>query len=126
MGGCHIFSPLLGITGAFITGSTTISNVVFETSQLETAKLLHLNPIVLLSLQLNGAGIGKAICLFNMLPALVGDYWQEFWDSGCLPSYKSLYWSNAYPPWLNQVGKRIMWWFLQRIPDGSGSSHTIR
>lgn len=67
--GYTILSPLLGIIGAFITGSTTISNVVFGPSQLETAKLLNLDPNLLLSLQLNGAGIGNAICLFNIIAA---------------------------------------------------------
>ncbi len=65
-----VFSPLLGITGAFITGSTTISNVVFGPSQLETAKLLNLNTNIILALQLNGAGIGNAICLFNIIAAV--------------------------------------------------------
>lgn len=62
-------SPLLGVIGTFVTGSTTISNVVFGPSQLETAKVLGLNPEVLLSLQLNGAGIGNAVCLFNIIAA---------------------------------------------------------
>jgi lactate permease len=64
-----IASPMLGITGTFITGSTTISNVVFGSSQLETARLLGQNTNVLLALQLVGAGIGNAICLFNIIAA---------------------------------------------------------
>ncbi|MFN4762681.1 L-lactate permease [Gillisia sp. Q332] len=67
--GYTLLSPLLGIIGAFITGSTTISNVVFGPSQLETAKLLNLDANMILSLQLNGAGIGNAICLFNIIAA---------------------------------------------------------
>ncbi len=67
--GYTLLSPLLGIIGAFITGSTTISNVVFGPSQLETARLLNLDPNILLALQLNGAGIGNAICLFNIIAA---------------------------------------------------------
>ncbi|SIR22989.1 L-lactate permease [Pontibacter lucknowensis] len=64
-----VFAPFVGIMGAFITGSTTISNVVFGASQLETAAVLGLNPNVLLALQLSGAGLGNAICLFNIIAA---------------------------------------------------------
>ncbi|WP_066829144.1 L-lactate permease [Rufibacter ruber] len=68
-GGYVLFSPFLGILGAFITGSTTVSNVVFAPSQLETAQLLKVNPTVILALQLVGAGLGNAICLFNIVAA---------------------------------------------------------
>jgi lactate permease len=64
-----VFAPFVGILGAFITGSTTISNVVFGASQLETATSLGLNPTMLLALQLSGAGLGNAICLFNIIAA---------------------------------------------------------
>lgn len=64
-----LVAPFVGIMGAFITGSTTISNVVFGASQLETATALGLSPHVLLALQLSGAGLGNAICLFNIIAA---------------------------------------------------------
>lgn len=64
-----LFSAFLGILGAFITGSTTVSNVVFGPSQLETAQLLGKNTSVILALQLIGAGLGNAICLFNIVAA---------------------------------------------------------
>ncbi|WP_187263825.1 L-lactate permease [Pontibacter beigongshangensis] len=70
MGGAYvIFSPFIGIIGAFITGSTTISNVVFGASQLETAQALQLEPTVILAMQLVGASMGNAICLFNIIAA---------------------------------------------------------
>jgi lactate permease len=64
-----LLAPFIGVIGAFITGSTTISNVVFGPSQLETAQLLGLEPVVLLSLQHTGAALGNAICLFNIIAA---------------------------------------------------------
>lgn len=64
-----ILAPFIGIMGAFITGSTTISNVVFGPSQLATGLSLHMPPAYVLSLQLTGASLGNAICLFNIIAA---------------------------------------------------------
>ncbi|EMR03877.1 L-lactate permease [Cesiribacter andamanensis] len=64
-----LLAPFIGVIGAFITGSTTISNVVFGASQLQTAQLLGQDPVVLLSLQHTGAAVGNAICLFNIIAA---------------------------------------------------------
>ncbi|AHM62279.1 L-lactate transport [Flammeovirgaceae bacterium 311] len=61
-----LMAPFVGVVGAFITGSTTISNVVFGASQLETAQLLAMEPVVILSLQHTGAALGNSICLFNI------------------------------------------------------------
>ena len=64
-----LLSPFLGIMGAFITGSTTISNVVFGPSQFSTAVSLQIPIPVVLALQLCGAALGNAICLFNIIAA---------------------------------------------------------
>ncbi len=64
-----IISPFIGMVGSFITGSTTVSNIVFSTSQLEIANILSFNSEVILSLQHSGATIGNAICLFNIIAA---------------------------------------------------------
>lgn len=64
-----LISPLLGITGTFITGSTTISNIVFAPSQLETASVLGFPEAVILALQHAGASLGNAVSLFNIIAA---------------------------------------------------------
>jgi lactate permease len=64
-----LFAPLLGAVGAFITGSTTVSNLVFGAAQLETARVLGTDPSLILALQLCGASLGNAICLFNIIAA---------------------------------------------------------
>jgi lactate permease len=64
-----VVAPFIGIMGAFITGSTTISNVVFGPSQLATGVSLAIPPTYVLSLQLTGAALGNAICLFNIIAA---------------------------------------------------------
>lgn len=64
-----LFSPVIGVLGAFITGSTTVSNIIFGSVQNSTALSLNLNPDIILSLQLAGASLGNAICLFNIIAA---------------------------------------------------------
>jgi lactate permease len=80
-----LFAPLLGNVGAFITGSTTVSNLVFGAAQYQTAGLLSLDPSLVLALQLCGASLGNAICLFNIIAAAsvasVRDYKQVLKDN---------------------------------------------
>jgi lactate permease len=75
-----VFAPLLGTIGAFITGSTTVSNLVFGAAQLKTAQNLSLDKSLILSLQLCGASLGNSICLFNIIAAAtvanINDYKQ--------------------------------------------------
>lgn len=104
--GYTLLSPLLGITGAFITGSTTISNVVFGPSQLEAARLLNLDPNILLALQLNGAGIGNAICLFNIIAAA---------SVANLKNYKEVLTRNMAPTLLAGLIAGVLGWFLIKI-----------
>jgi len=64
-----LFAPLLGVAGAFITGSTTVSNLVFGAAQRETAQLLSLSEPLVLAMQLCGASLGNSVCLFNIIAA---------------------------------------------------------
>jgi lactate permease len=83
------FAPFIGIAGAFITGSTTVSNIIFGPSQLETARALNLDSSLILSLQHAGASIGNAICLFNIIAAaaVVGlNTYKEILRNNLLPS----------------------------------------
>ncbi|WP_426058542.1 L-lactate permease [Hymenobacter sp. B1770] len=64
-----VFAPLIGIMGTFITGSTTISNLVFGASQQQAAVSLGISSNVVLALQLVGASLGNAVCLFNIIAA---------------------------------------------------------
>lgn len=64
-----VFAPFVGIMGAFVTGSTTISNLVFGPSQAAAAVSLGLDLPLLLAQQLAGASLGNAICLFNIIAA---------------------------------------------------------
>ena len=64
-----VFSPLIGIIGAFVTGSTTVSNIIFGSVQYNAALSLNIQPEIILGLQLAGASLGNAVCLFNIIAA---------------------------------------------------------
>lgn len=64
-----IISPFIGVMGTFITGSTTVSNIIFGSVQFNAAENLSLSTELILAMQLNGASLGNAICLFNIIAA---------------------------------------------------------
>lgn len=69
-GGAYpLFSPLIGVLGAFMTGSTTVSNIIFGPIQYGAAQQLALEPGFILGIQLAGASLGNAVCLFNIIAA---------------------------------------------------------
>lgn len=61
-----IFSPWIGVLGAFMTGSNTNSNVLFTGLQWDVAKLLMISPFVILGLQTSGGAIGNMFCPMNV------------------------------------------------------------
>jgi len=64
-----ILSPFIGVMGTFITGSTTVSNIIFGPVQYNAASNLGLPYEVILAMQLGGASLGNAVCLFNIIAA---------------------------------------------------------
>jgi lactate permease len=62
-----IVSPLVGMLGAFATGSNNNSNVLFAPMQKDVALLLGLNPAALAAGQTAGGSIGSMIS-----PAKIG------------------------------------------------------
>ncbi|MBU3012406.1 L-lactate permease [Polaribacter vadi] len=64
-----LISPFIGLMGTFITGSTTVSNIIFGSVQYNSAENLNLSTELILAMQLNGASLGNAICLFNIISA---------------------------------------------------------
>ncbi|MEO1053419.1 MAG: L-lactate permease [Bacteroidota bacterium] len=64
-----IVSPFIGLMGTFITGSTTVSNIIFGPVQFNAAGSLGLPHDVILAMQLTGASLGNAVCLFNIIAA---------------------------------------------------------
>ncbi|MGQ9619066.1 MAG: L-lactate permease [Candidatus Aminicenantia bacterium] len=62
-----IFSPFVGILGAYIAGSNTVSNIMFAGFQFASANLLGLSKTVITSLQVVGGAVGNMICVHNVV-----------------------------------------------------------
>ncbi|NQY54449.1 MAG: L-lactate permease [Campylobacteraceae bacterium] len=60
-------SPLIGMLGTFMSGSNTVSNILFASLQFETAHILGLSPLVIVALQVVAGGIGNMICVNNIV-----------------------------------------------------------
>lgn len=56
-----LFTPIVGMVGAFATGSNTNSNVLFGLLQKEVAEMIKISPIVLLAAQTTGGAMGSMI-----------------------------------------------------------------
>ncbi|MBZ9787586.1 L-lactate permease [Psychroflexus sp. CAK57W] len=61
------FATLVGMLGTFMSGSATVSNILFMSFQFETASILDFSPILILSMQGIGSGIGNMICINNIV-----------------------------------------------------------
>lgn len=64
-----ILAPFIGALGSFITGSATVSNIMFAPSVYSSSMSLGLNPVKILSLTLAGAGAGNMVALSDVLAA---------------------------------------------------------
>lgn len=64
------FAPFVGAFGAFLAGSTTVSNLIFVGLQYDVAETLGLSAIILVSLQMLGATLGNMMALHNIVAAL--------------------------------------------------------
>ena len=60
-------APFIGVLGAFMSGSNTVSNMLFAPLQYETATLVKLSPIIVLALQNIGGAAGNMICVNNVV-----------------------------------------------------------
>lgn len=65
-----LFAPLVGVLGAFIAGSNTVSNIMFGALQYDTAIRNGLPPALILALQTLGGAAGNMICVHNVVAVL--------------------------------------------------------
>ena len=63
------FAPFIGAFGSFITGSATVSNLMFGNFLNLTSLSLLINPSIILALELVGASAGNMIALADILTA---------------------------------------------------------
>ncbi|MCF7872561.1 L-lactate permease [Candidatus Woesearchaeota archaeon] len=64
-----LIAPIIGAFGAFISGSATISNLLFGQFQYTAATTLGISTAIILALQVIGASIGNMISLTNIVAA---------------------------------------------------------
>lgn len=65
----YLMAPLVGTLGAFISGSNTVSNIMFGVFQLSTAEQSGLREIPVLALQAVGGAAGNSIAIHNVIAA---------------------------------------------------------
>lgn len=64
-----LISPFIGVLGAFVSGSATVSMNLFSNLQYNTATVLGLPTVYVLSMQCVGGAIGNMVCINNAVAA---------------------------------------------------------
>jgi len=64
-----LISPFIGVLGAFVSGSATVSMNLFSNLQYNTATVLGLPTVYVLSMQCVGAAVGNMVCINNAVAA---------------------------------------------------------
>lgn len=64
-----IIAPFIGVLGAFMSGSNTVSNTLFASLQFETASILSMPTVLIVALQNMGGAIGNMVCVNNVVAA---------------------------------------------------------
>ncbi len=64
-----IFAPLAGLTGSFVAGSVTVSNMMFSLFQFGIALKIGAPTAIIIALQCVGASAGNIICVANIVAA---------------------------------------------------------
>lgn len=68
-GAWPLFASFVGALGAFITGSNTVSNLLFSEFQYGLAEQMHLPRQIIVALQLVGGSMGNMVCIHNIVAA---------------------------------------------------------
>lgn len=64
-----IVSPVIGVLGAFISGSNTVAVTLFTNLQYMSAQNLGLNTVIITAVNVIGGSIGNMICVNNVVAA---------------------------------------------------------
>ena len=64
-----VIAPFIGVLGAYMSGSNTVSNTLFSSLQFQTAGMVGLPYVLIVALQNNGGAIGNMICVNNVVSA---------------------------------------------------------
>ncbi len=86
------FATIIGMLGSFMSGSATVSNILFMSFQFETATILEFPQILILSMQGIGAGIGNMVCVNNVVAVAA--------TVGCIGAEGKIIRTNALPAFI--------------------------
>lgn len=89
------FATIIGILGSFMSGSATVSNILFMSFQFETATILDFSQILILSMQGIGAAIGNMICINNIVAVSA--------TVGCIGAEGKIIRTNALPAFIYYI-----------------------
>jgi lactate permease len=64
------FAPVIGMMGTFVSGSATVSNIMFSLFQFGVAEQVETSASLILALQCVGASAGNMIAIANIVPAV--------------------------------------------------------
>lgn len=64
-----LISPFIGVLGAFVSGSCTVSMNLFTNLQYNTATVLGLPAVLIVSMQCVGGAVGNMVCINNAVAA---------------------------------------------------------
>lgn len=64
-----IISPFIGVLGAFVSGSATVSMTLFTNLQYDASSALNIAPVFAVAMQCVGAAIGNMVCINNAVAA---------------------------------------------------------
>ena len=64
-----MFASFVGALGSFITGSNTVSDLLFAEFQYATANQLGISHLIVVSLQVVGGAMGNMVCIHNIVAA---------------------------------------------------------
>lgn len=64
-----VLSPFIGVLGAFVSGSATVSMTLFTNLQYDTATALNVVPVFAVAMQCVGAAVGNMVCINNAVAA---------------------------------------------------------
>jgi len=62
-------APFIGAFGSFLTGSITISNILFGNILSQASVLYHLSMAKILALEISGAAIGNSMAIADIMAA---------------------------------------------------------
>ena len=64
-----VIAPFIGVLGAFVSGSATVSMTLFTNLQYETATALDLPAVLIIAMQCVGGAVGNMVCINNAVAA---------------------------------------------------------